>query len=269
MTVSDEELMAYADGELAETDAARVAAAVAADPALAGKLEAQRRLRALLRGTFDPVTAEPVPEDLTLLIAAAAAQEAEEDMTDARPPSELPAGKPRVIDLAEIRQRRKAEAPATNGRPRHLRHWRIGLAVAATLVLGLMIGTQIERGNMTERNGALLASGDLARGLETRLASAPDGDLRILASFRRRDGDYCRVYAATASAGIACKDSGRWVLEHVVAGDGKTEADYRQAGSDKSGSDGADLMAKAQDMAAGDPLDAAQEREAAAGGWRK
>ncbi len=269
MTVSDEELMAYADGELAETDAARVAAAVAADPALAGKLEAQRRLRALLRGTFDPVAAEPVPEDLTLLIAAAAAQEAEEDMTDARPPSELPAGKPRVIDLAEIRQRRKAEAPATNGRPRHLRHWRIGLAVAATLVLGLMIGTQFERGNMTERNGALLASGDLARGLETRLASAPDGDLRILASFRRQDGDYCRVYAATASAGIACKDSGRWVLEHVVAGDGRTEADYRQAGSDKSGSDRADLMAKAQDMAAGDPLDAAQEREAAAGGWRK
>ncbi|MBO9724261.1 MAG: transcriptional regulator [Novosphingobium sp.] len=264
MTVSDEELMAYADGALAESDAARVAAAVAADPALAGKVEAQRRLRTLLRGTFDPVAAEPVPEDLTLLIAAAAAQEAEEDMTDARPSSELSPGKPHVIDLAAIRRRRMAEAPVTKGRPRPLRHWRIGLAVAATLVLGLMIGTQLQRGTVTERNGALLASGDLARGLETRLASAPDGNLRILASFRRRDGDYCRVYAATASAGIACKDSGRWVLEHVVAGDGKAGADYRQAGSGQT-----DLMAKAQDMAAGDPLDAAQEREAAAGGWRK
>lgn len=264
MIVTDEELMAFADGELAETDAARVAAAVAADPALAGKLEAQRRLRALLRGTFDPVAAEPVPEDLTLLIAAAAAQEAEEDMTDARPPSERFTGKPQVIDLAEVRKRRKAEAPVKRSRPRHLRRWSIGLAVAATLVLGLMIGPQLERGNVTERNGALLASGDLAKGLEARLASAPDGDLRILASFRRRDGDYCRVYAATASAGIACKDSGRWVLEHVVAGDGKAGADYRQAGSRQ-----ADLMAKAQDMAAGDPLDAAQEREAAAGGWRK
>jgi hypothetical protein len=264
VTVTDEELAAYADGELAETDAARVAAAVAADPALAGKLAAQRRLRALLRGTFDPVAAEPVPEDLTLLIAAAAAQDAEEDMTDARPPSERPAGKAQVVDLAEVRHRQKAEAPMKRGRPRHLPRWSIGLAVAATLVLGLMIGTKLERGNVAERDGTLLATGDLARGLEARLASAPGGDLRILASFRRRDGDYCRAYAAKASAGIACKDSGRWVLEHVVAGSGKTGADYRQAGSGQ-----ADLMATAQDMAAGDPLDAAQEREAAARGWQK
>src|SRR3546814_6397555 len=74
-----------------------------------------------------------------------------------------------------------------------LQRWGSGLAIAASLVLGLMLGTQIHSGGaIAERNGALMASGALARGLDTRLASADadSGGLRILASFQRAGGDY-------------------------------------------------------------------------------
>ena len=45
MSVTDEELMALADGELSGDDAERVSAAIAADPALAARIEAERRLQ--------------------------------------------------------------------------------------------------------------------------------------------------------------------------------------------------------------------------------
>ena len=48
MTVRDEDLMAFVDDELPEAEAAEVAAAIAADPALAARAEAFRRSRALV-----------------------------------------------------------------------------------------------------------------------------------------------------------------------------------------------------------------------------
>jgi anti-sigma factor RsiW len=48
MTISREELAAFADGELGAARAAEVAAAVAADGALQAQVEAHRALRAQL-----------------------------------------------------------------------------------------------------------------------------------------------------------------------------------------------------------------------------
>lgn len=260
MTISDEELMAFADGELTGSDADRVAAAVAADPTLSARIEDERRLRTMLKGDLDPVMNEPVPENLTLLIADAAADEAERDMTDA--PVAQPA---QVLDMAAARARRAAKDKAQN-RPAQPwpNQWRTGAAIAASLVLGVLLGAQVSgRGNVAEVDGQLVASGSLARSLEGRLASSEGSDLRILASFQR-GGDYCRVYDGGASAGIACKEQDQWVLERTVPGSKAATGQYRQAGSPL-----ADLMANAQDMAGGDPLDAQQERDARARGWTK
>ena len=52
MELSDETLMAFADGALAPEEAARVAAAVDADPALARKLDRMRRSADALKQAF-------------------------------------------------------------------------------------------------------------------------------------------------------------------------------------------------------------------------
>src|SRR3546814_14157454 len=60
-------LMAFADGELTGPEAEAVAAAIAADPALAEKVAQHRQLRAMLAGAFEPVLDEPLPAGLAAL----------------------------------------------------------------------------------------------------------------------------------------------------------------------------------------------------------
>lgn len=263
-SVTEAELTAYADGEITGADADRIAAAIAADPALAARLDAEKQLRALLRGHLDPVAAEPVPESLTLMIAAAAAEDAEHAMTDAPAPPSPPA---RILDFAAARARKQSETKTPSAAPRPLpRWWVTGVAIAASLVLGVGLGVKLPReGAGLSSDGAFVASGSLAHGLNTRLASmdAPKG-MRILTSFRRGSGDYCRVYEAGANSGIACKEGSDWVLERTMASGPREAGQYRQAGSAQ-----AELMAAAQDMASGEPLDAAQERAAKSANWAK
>lgn len=264
MSVTDEDLTAYADGELTGAEAERVTAAIAADPELATRFDAEKHLRTLLGGHFDPVMTEPVPESLTLMIAAAAAEDAEREMIDTPAPPAVAQEPARILDFAAARARREAEAKAARPPLRISPRWRAGAAIAASLVLGLIVGTQIPReGARTTQDGALVATGSLARGLEGQLAAAgTPGDLRILTSFRRDGGDYCRVYEARATSGIACKRDDGWALERTMATGRRETGEYRQAGSAQG-----DLMAAAQSMASGEPLDEAQERAARTKGW--
>lgn len=239
MDVTREMLMAYADGELDELGARRVERAVAEDPELARQLEAEVALREALRGHLAPVDDEPIPEAWTAMIAAAREEDA------------------KVVDLADARSNR-----TTRGVPR----WGVGVAIAASLVLGVLLGTQIAggAGPVVERDGALLASADLEDALDGQLASEGQGaKLRMLASFQREGGDYCRAFSGKALSGIACREQMGWKLERLLPGGGAAATQYRQAGSAE-----AELLAAAQDMAAGAPFDARQERAARAKGWR-
>lgn len=272
MTVTTDQLTAYIDGELSGDEADRVAVAIAADPALSARFDAETQLRSTLRGHFDPIAAEPVPESLTLMMATLAAQDVESEMSDAAAaPSKAPAPA-RVFDLAAARARRDAATvpkPTASSEKFTLpRWWGTGIAIAASLALGVGFGVQLPReGARADADGALIATGSLARGLEMRLASAqevaPASDLHILTSFQRSDKSFCRVYEAGATSGIACKGEAGWLLEKTAA-TGKREAgEYRQAGTAAS-----ELMSAAQEMAAGNPLDASQERTARGNGWR-
>ncbi|GGB96660.1 anti-sigma factor [Novosphingobium endophyticum] len=261
MSVTDEELMAFADGELSGADAARVQAAIAADPALAERLEAERKLRMALRGHLDPVADEPVPQAWTAMIAAAAREDAE----DEHKVISLAAARAEKAEKAGKAAKAAREARSTaRGRP-FMQRWGMGIAIAASLALGLFMGTRIASGPVTQRDGALMASGLLAERLDTQLASAQgSGSVRILTSFRREGGDYCRVFASGGTSGVACKDNAGWVLERTISGGAAQQSQYRQAGSADM-----ELMAAAQEMADGAPLDAAQEEAAKAKGWRE
>ena len=72
MTVPELEWMAYVDGELDAAAAARVEAAMRADPELAARVAAQQRLRAQLQQAYAPVLEEPVPRRLSKAAARTA-----------------------------------------------------------------------------------------------------------------------------------------------------------------------------------------------------
>lgn len=239
MEVTREMLMAYADGELDEVTSRRIEQAISDDPDLARQLDADLALKANLRGHFAAIDDEPVPEAWAAMIAGAR----DEDT--------------RVVELNDARQAR-----ARRGVP----GWGAGVAIAASLVLGVLLGTQVNTGDgpLIEKDGTILASAYLEKALDTQLAAKPEGArLRMLASFRRDDGGFCRAFTGEALSGIACRAEDGWHLERLLPGSRSQSTQYRQAGSTE-----AELMAAAQEMASEPPLDTEQEKAARARGWR-
>lgn len=239
MTIDREMLAAYADGELGPEGIAQVESAIAADPALAAKVDAHRKLRATLSSHFAPILDMPVPDRLSAALKA---------------PSN-------VVDLGEIRRKVEAKRDVRRMPSR----WIMGGAIAASLVVGVLLGGQLPTGAPIKSNGdQLIASGTLDKALTTQLASAQGNPpVRILLSFKAEDGRFCRAFEAAATSGIACREGKDWMMVRTQAGGTQGNADYRQAGSAAAG-----IMAEAQAMTAGDALDGAAERTARDKGWR-
>lgn len=239
MTIDPETLMAYADGELDPLAMKRIERALAGDPVAAQTVEKHRRLRVALSNEYAGIAAVPAPDRLRALI---------------RPDN--------VADLLGTKVARMERWPM-------MRWTTTCSALAASLIVGLIIGhmlTPQARGPMATSGGTLIASGGLAHALNTQLASTQgnDADLRMLVSFRDRSGTLCRVFDGAALNGIACRQDSGWVLRETRAPSAAPDVSgYRQAGSDDAA-----LMADAQDMMAGDPLDAGTEAKARLAGWR-
>ncbi|WP_340314695.1 anti-sigma factor family protein [Rhizorhabdus argentea] len=230
--MTEEQIIAYVDGELGPIEALRFERAMEADPAIAAGVRRHRRLRAMIESHFAPATGEPVPARLTKLVDN---------------------------NVVAFPQRLRSRF-GDSGRY---------AALAATLVAGLVAGQLLphrEASPIGERDGAVVAQGVLARALDTQLASEPQAtDYHIGVSFRSVDNRYCRTFSGATGAGLGCHDRSGWTVERFVAG-GPSErsAAYRQAASPS-----AEILAAAQDMMAGAPLDAEQERKAQAHGWRE
>lgn len=229
MTITREELAAFADGELDSERCAEVGRLVAADPALAQEVAAHRALRARLSAHYSPVLDQPVPERLGALLERRA----------------------NVVDLATKRENRSA---ARSGIPRW--GWVAGPALAACLVLALLIPRESASDQYAGTQLAAALSDQL---VATQPADAP---VRILLSFRDGSGAYCRAFTAAEQGGIACKDRQGWRVMERLDGHPVENGEYRQASSVS-----AELMAKAQEMAIGPALDAEKEAEARRREW--
>jgi len=229
--IEDDLLMAYADGELDEVSRARVERAIAEDPALRGRLDQQRRLRATLAAHYGPTAEEEVPGHLRAMLET------------------------NVVRFAP--------------RPPSLPLWRGVAALAASLVLGLALGRTLlapAGGPIRIEHGTMVAQGPLAGALDMQLASAQPADapVRIGLSFAAADGRLCRTFHSAALSGLACRGETGWQVMMTAAGVGGPRGDYRQAGS------GSPLVAQAaQELMAGEALDAAGERRARDSGWRR
>lgn len=231
---TEERIIAYVDGELGPIEALRFERAMADDPGLAEQVTKHRALRDRIAGHFAPIALEPIPDRLT-------------DMLDQRP------------NVVVFPQRKPA--------PRVPAYRRWG-AIAATLAAGVIAGQLLPRAGgpaITESHGTIVAQAALAHALDTQLASAgPAGGYVMGVSFRDRSGSYCRTFADEKATGIGCHQNDRWQVPLLIATESHgTATVYRQAGSANPA-----ILQVVQDMAAGAPLDAAQEKDARDRGWK-
>lgn len=238
MSVTPEQLAAYADGQLDAVDARAVEQELAQSSELQSQLAAHQALKARLAAHFAPVADEPVPDRLLQLLQGNSSPDAASD---------------NVINLTAARMApRPASAPS--------RPWAryLGPALAASLILAV-VGIGL-------RPSGNYAKGPLADALDSQLAAEQSGDtpVRVLISFRDKAGAFCRGYAEEGGSAIACRDERGWKIRQRFDAKAAQSGEYRQAGS------GAEpLLAAAQDLAAGAALGDDEERAARAHGWRR
>ena len=196
---SDEVVMAYADGELDGPQRADLEKAVAVDAALAGRVRVQRDLRDRVRSAYRPVLDEPMPARLMQTVQAT--------------PAPLQAD---VVNLEDVRRARDIERASLRAQ-----HWARWGGMAASLLLGLVVGMSIKAGDggaivAESADGQLIAHGAVDQALSTQSASAASGKAAVQISFIDKSGDYCRTFTAATTAGLACRQGRVWVVQLLV-----------------------------------------------------
>jgi hypothetical protein len=236
MITADEKFFAWLDGELPPEEAARVEAEVAANPELTRLAEQHRAMQARLKGAFDPIVDAPVPERLRQAI------------------------RPTTTDVIDFAAAKRARDTRNWG---SLPQW---AAMAATLAIGVFVGTMVpHRGSapVEVQGGKLYAASALNGALDKQLASTPADDVRIGMTFRDQSGAVCRTFTQAQSSGLACRDDGRWQLRGLFAAPEGQGGSYRMAaGMDPN------LATLVDSTIAGEPFDAAAEKQAKDRGWK-
>jgi hypothetical protein len=249
MTISDETLMAYADGELDAATRASIEAAMQEDPEIAKSVARHRALREAMQGAFSGVLEEPVPERL---IAAARGQ--------STPP------KSAVADITVARE--AARRKTSSGR-----HWQPA-AMAASLLLGLGLGFLVRQapGGLIQAGsgGKLVAKAALAEALSTQLSDGSSSARTAIAhlSFLNKSGEYCRTFSLTgtdASSGLACREGNDWRIKALAESPrvATNSNNFRTAASE----DSPVIRAAVEASIDGEPLDHAGEIAARQAGW--
>ena len=260
MSFSDEVLIAYADGALAEPVRSDVARAVQADPQVAARLARHLALREQVRGAFAGGAKDTAAPGLRSVAGA-------------------PALKANVIDLAAARASRHTPPTLPSQMlpampPRVPQRWHRWAGLAAALALGGVLGAgalmasdeTITLAQVGGVDGALVADGALDTALSKQMAhTAQDGPVRMGVSFVAKDGNYCRSFQLDRAAGLACRNAKRWQLAVLV------QTPQRAPGAARlSFSATPDVVIAAIDeRIAGAALDARGEQIALRLGWQR
>jgi len=238
MTASRETLMAYLDGELSAEEERRVAAEIAANPLLNAYVEEQRAVKARLDADFAPILSAPVPERFERMVMEA-----------------------RVPRRAAQRNFFSLTLP---------RIWLPAGAAAAGIAIGIGLSNLFGGpAMMASNNGALIATGSLARILSTELAAeqGATATTRVGLSFLNRQEKFCRTFqtasGGNALAGIACREGNDWRIIATAASETQNASAFQQAASPLPKT----LREEVNDMISGQPLNAAAERTARTNNW--
>lgn len=282
LTPTEEELMAFADGELDAAARARIEEQLARSPELGQRLAAYTETSQLLAGLYAGRAAEPVPARLLSAINEF--------------PNEIPMKRPAAGWLAT----------GTKSAARYIQTLLAGgagdlsLACLATacgviLVTGLFIGratTMFSAGEFPAAGqqtmvqiGPVDAGGTLSRFLASKPSGQPvdwpsgEGEkgrrFKAVLSFRSKDKRFCRQFSLTSSAtatsavsAIACRRSGApWQIVSAVLSDNNTAGStgFRTASSAAN----PEMVATLSRLMDEIPLDADEEQSLIDAGWNK
>jgi len=249
----DEALSAYLDDELPRDEADRLTARLAAEPALARRLDALRSADAAARQAFQALDDQPLPQGVLDLLQD---------------------------DAPRAARARAGAAPGARWFERLFRpYMQLPVAIAASLALlaGFFASEQLDRGEPGETYaGAIPADTALYRLLETGVSSeavplADGASGELLLTFEDEAGDYCRQARLSEATGtvqaVACRRAGNWQLE-ILRFDQRTSATdglYRAASSGTPAAVDATIDGLIGDNS---PLDAEAERRLVAAGWK-
>jgi hypothetical protein len=216
---TEEQLMSFADGEAAAGDAAAISAAAATDAALRRKIDFYRQSREVAQQAM-PLA--PVPADLEARIRAMADQ--------SRALGEKSQPKAAIQTLPR---------PANDNAGGW---WRMPLAASVLFAFGLGGGFLLGRDSAVN-GGAVNVAGLLDQELRQSLETVPSGGesqiaggkFRAIASFRSKDGSFCREFekdsgSNLAVVGVACNKDGAWSVNTIVAST-QTDEGYAPASS--------------------------------------
>jgi len=253
MTVPDEEVFAFVDGELPPEAMARIEAAMATDPQLALRVETQRSLRRLLSGAHGGATRQPEVRKTSAAEPPPASKPAE---VIAFPGIKAKKDKAKAEEKARARDAKASKPGHATGRG--LPVW---AGLGACLLIGLVVGRLAAPPPVTlsgANDPPPIAAGPLARALNTQASGQVAGPVRIALSFKTGSGVYCRAFQAAGPsplAGVACREPDAWRVRAVAPA---------KAGSPTP----AAILAVVDSMIAGPPLDAAGEAKAKSDGWK-
>jgi hypothetical protein len=251
MSIPDETLMAFADGELDPVTRDAVESAIREDPHLQLKVAEHRALRQRVESAYAAELEDEIPARL---------------LTAARGATSTPG-----LNVISLEERRPPERGAAQ--PQRGRGWTVPVSMAASVIVGVGVGFFLwgrQSPLVQAADGALVARGRLAAALSNQLAadSSPGAAVQIGVSFLAKSGDYCRTFTlgGDSPAGLACRRGTAWEIQALAPSEGVSgnESGYRTAGSALPES----LLRLMQERIAGEPLDQAGEQAARASGWK-
>jgi anti-sigma factor RsiW len=286
--LTDEMLMAYADGALTTLAQARVEAALRADLEARGRLEAFRATGRQLSKLYDKPMNEPVPAHLRDFVLNFPI----ERPAAVREPSAA-AAKKRAWALGAFRKLplkpthiAKGVSAWLAGRISPPARWHLGAASAAMIAISASVGWLAHDNAepsifVSFEDGRVYASGPLHRvleetpsGVETRIAGSRVSDavtMRTNLTFKSKQDSWCREYEMSAQrsgrhVGVGCRDAnGKWALAMNVPKDG-----VRKEGATQPVGKGnpPELDAFEDGITMGDVLGREREAAAMAAGWK-
>jgi anti-sigma factor RsiW len=234
MNITDEMLMAYADGELSREDCRRLETVLEQDPVLRARLEPFAMTGSSLADVFGQPMHEPIPDRLLAVITAGGRR--------------APAARERQVRPAGQQATGVFDAIAEALFPR-------GLGFASAFTLTALIAAGGTAGYLVGRvdapspdggtvvalgNGDLVAAGALKVALETQpsvddaTAISSGAAAWPAVSFRSRDQSFCREYRVAGSdgkgfAGVACRSTdSQWrVVVHAEVQTAAVASDFK------------------------------------------
>lgn len=190
-TVTDEQIMAWLDGELSPEQREQIEALVAVSPELARRTSQLSKLESMLAPAYAETLKAPIPARFDALLA-----------------------KPRgsVWSLSGLRS---VLAGVFDVKPLAMA---AGALVVGVIAGGVLLGAPQAPGFETTVDGALIANSAMATSLASLHSGEGGGEkaVRIKLSVVDDAGHFCRQFETSDSAGLACLEGETWKVDALA-----------------------------------------------------